>query len=285
MQGDSVITADSASLPVDSIATSIVKDTLTKDYVVYDSLFFYSSPFPIADSNFISVLPAVPIPQYHSGSVRPKDAIAESSLLTLLFLVIFFVLRLVGKGGEHAILQLKKILSSDERIYSTNVTPKTLYPFFWLIDMIILTYVVRLYLQEFTDYFIDRSGGQLLWRILLYVVTFWTVRQLLMFLTGSVFFKSTQISKWFSGMMMIMTLFSFSMLPLIIIYETGLHLSSNILYIWPIIFGFLPKVFQFAQIPKLFSLRNRGYLYLILYLCALEILPLLLFFKGLVLLK
>lgn len=285
MQSDSVITADLATLPVDSIAISVVKDTLTKDNVVFDSSFFYSTPFPVTDSDFFNVFPVIPIPKYHSGSVRPKDSIAESSLLILLFLVLFFVLRLIGKGGEHALLQLKKIMSSDERIYSTNVTPKSLYPFFWLIDIVILTYAVRLYLIEFTDQSFDISGGILLWKILLYVVSFWIVRQLLMLLIGAVFFKRTQISKWFSGMMLIMTLFSFSMLPLIIIHETGLHFSSALLFIWPLIFWFLPKVFQFAQIPKLFSLRNRGYLYLILYLCALEILPLLLFIKGLVLIK
>lgn len=285
MQVDSVITADTALFPVDSIAISVVKDTLANEYAVFDSLFFYSNPFPVTNTTFINVLPVIPIPLYHSGNLRPKDAIAESSLLILLFLVLFFVLRLIGKGGEHALLQLKKIMFSDERIYSTNVTPKSLYPFFWLIDVVILTYAVRLYLLEFTDYYSDISGGVLLWKILLYVVSFWLIRQSLMLLTGAVFFKRTQISKWFSGMMLIMTLFSFSMLPLIIIYETGLHFSSVLLYIWPFIFWFLPKVFQFAQIPKLFSLRNRGYLYLILYLCALEILPLLLFIKGMVLIK
>jgi hypothetical protein len=100
-----------------------------------------------------------------------------------------------------------------------------------------------------------------------------------------VFFGKVQVNRWLSGNNLIMTLFSLSLLPLVIISETGIQFSDEIFYWCPMLFWIFMKLLQYIQANKIFSIRNEGYVYLILYLCALEILPVMLFLKGLFLIK
>lgn len=285
MKGDLITSPDSTIWPVDTIAVCEVIDSLPEHSGLYNSALFNSCPFLLQDTNSRVLMPAITLPERHAGIERPDDTLTESFLLTLLFLVIFILCRFIGKGPEFLILNIKNILTTDERFYNTNSFFRRFSPIFWFTNLIIITFAIRMYMGHFTEYPISMSDGWIFWKIVIYVASFWIIRHLVLLLIGSVFFTNMQINQWLSGLKLIMTLFSFSLLPLVIFYETGMQLPDVILYCWPVIFWLLPKIVQYTQVLKLFSLKNGGYLYLILYLCALEILPVALFVKGLFLLK
>jgi hypothetical protein len=282
---DSIISSDTTTLPVDTLPIFEVIGSLPCHSGKSDSILYNSSFIQIKDTSSKSFLPIVSLPETHAGIPRPESTFSESFLLAIIFLVTFFFCKLIGGNNESLSFNFKKLLSTDERNYTTNTLAKRFSPVFWLMDIIILSYASRIFVGHFEDnQLLYRESGQL-WFLILYVAAFWIVWNIIMFLIGSVFFKKTQIEIWFSYNKLILDFFSLSLLPLVIVSETGTNLTDWIYYWWPVIFLVLPKIVQYIQAPKLFSLRNGGYFYLILYLCALEILPILIFIKGLFLLK
>jgi hypothetical protein len=82
-----------------------------------------------------------------------------------------------------------------------------------------------------------------------------------------------------------LTAFSVSLIPLLLLNEMGVTLPLLLLYAWPVAFLVIPRMAYAYKGLNFFLLGHGGYFYMILYLCALEILPLLLFFKGIFLIQ
>lgn len=84
---------------------------------------------------------------------------------------------------------------------------------------------------------------------------------------------------WMKWDFYIVTFFSVSLIPLLIWQGAGSQIPVNILYFWPIGFWFLPKAIYSFRDATFFSRDLGGILYFILYLCTLEILPIIFFVR------
>lgn len=281
MQGDSLIISDTLKTKVDSSYVVDLPVFINNEVALSDTIPFSLPVYVISKPE--TTFPLVSTDIFHSGTSRKKDILQESVILLLLLVVVFFLFRFFSKGTETALIYFRKLSKTDARNNKTDFSGIRIMPVFWIADMIILTFTSKMYLSYFNKNIVSEMPEIAFLTILLFVISFWLIKNFVSYVIGVVFFSKTQINNWFAMSMLNMTLFSLSLLPLIIVNTAGIALPLIIMVFWPLFFLVLPKMFQYLQAPKLFSLKKRGFLYLILYLCALEILPFLVFIKGLIL--
>jgi len=276
-----LIITDTLNRNIDSTFVVEVPDFIKREIIKSDSITFDFPSYKV--NEFVSIYPSITSDVFFAGKTRKKDIMQESIIVLLLLLVVFFLFKFFSRGTETAVLYFRKLSKNDVRSIKTDFSGLRILPVFWVADMIILSFSAKMYFDYYNKYFYSDISEISFYRILFYVIIFWFLKTIVSYIIGFVFFNKPQRNNWFSMSMLIMTFFSLTLLPLIIVNTAGIILPLIVLIIWPLAFLVLPKMFQFLQAPKLFSLKMRGFLFLILYLCALEILPFLVFIKGMIL--
>lgn len=84
---------------------------------------------------------------------------------------------------------------------------------------------------------------------------------------------------WMKWDFYIVTFFSVSLIPLLIWQGAGNQIPVTVLFFWPIGFWLLPKAIYSFRDATFFSRDLGGIIYFILYLCTLEILPVIFFVR------
>lgn len=219
--------------------------------------------------------------QRHQAELRPDKLVSETLLLSLLLFEVFLVAFLL-KRGLKLITQYIRI---DRTLPSTN-TPSTngFSTFLWLLTLVVFSLMGHVLLNAGLSQQGYGLDSYILLRIFGYTILFFTFQGLLYQILGKVFFSPQQTSHWVSNNKSILFFYAMVLSPILIGAEIGAITNKVFLYYWTLGFWFLARVWMFSKTIRIFSI-NRGYFfYLILYLCALEILPILLYYRGLFLL-
>jgi hypothetical protein len=219
----------------------------------------------------------------HVGIARTNKLLPESLLLVSLFFEILIITYLIKKGFSFINDYLKNIVSGRKESYPTGYSQKELKSNRYLLALSIVIFALFMPIivnahKEPLNYTLDFC---LFIRYLLYVLTFFFLKNTIYFIIGNTFFNKNQTRQWISGVTTVFSIYALMLSPLLVGIESGVQMSSIFIYAWAIGFLIIAKFWLLMKSVKIFSVRKDDFLYLILYLCALEILPILLFYKGL----
>ncbi|MDP4278158.1 MAG: DUF4271 domain-containing protein [Bacteroidota bacterium] len=253
-----VISTDSVAIPTISLTTA---DSLLK--------------LPVFDKSLTCITSKSP---GHPGIVRPTSTISESFLFVLLLLVILIMNRIIRSGPRFFLEMIRGVVNPEGRSFNTESVLKRSLPFFWILNVSIITLAARLFIEQYTSGTVQYDSW-LFWKLGAFVVAFWAVKQFLSWLIGIVFFGRNETQRLLMVSQVVLTFFSMTLIPILILCQAGIQIPINLAYAWPVAFLILPRIYYSFKSTYLFLAKKGGYLYLILYLCTLEILPLLLFLR------
>lgn len=239
----------------------------------YDTLWVKSSK--------VNLLPEIRENVVHTGDFRSNTTISESVLILIILVIIFITVNFLKKGKDEVSARIKNINSPDDRFVIPGSYSILFQPVIWAVNLVILVFTVKLYGEVIFGFKPDYTDMSVVLRVISFITGFWLFRYSIVWITGITFFSANQVRKWLTGVRLSVTIFAFSTLPLVIVHETGNIIPIWILIFLPATFWFIPKLMQIKQAIKLFSIKNEGFLYLILYLCTLEIGPIALLINGL----
>lgn len=280
MQESVIVNSDSTSLQVDTAAAASGFPYKEFQEIHKASDYFSFDPFAKADTSSTSLFPTLVSPVRYSGTPRPSTYISETILILILFLASFLFLKFF-RSETQAISNFFSQTKKENEKGKYFAIRKQFTPFFWMLDVAIISYAI---MHFFIGYKPGASSNEMFWRIVAFVASFLLLKIVLYRLTGAVFFGRGKSKSWIMGNHVIFNVFSFSVVPVLALSVSGILIPKYVIIAWPIAFWALPKlVYCLGNISNFSGYRNT-ILHFILYLCALEILPILLFVKGIFLL-
>ncbi len=222
----------------------------------------------------------------HQAELRPNKLVSETLLLMLLLFEVFLVAFLV-KRGLKLITQYTKInFGSAERLSTnTDSSPSGGFNIFlWILALVVFTLMGHVLLNAKLGQQGYGLDSYILLRIFLFTVSFFLFQGLLYQVLGKIFFSPLQTSRWIANNKSILFFYAMVLSPILIAAEIGAITNGTFIFYWTLGFLFLARVWMFSKTIRIFSIGKGYFFYLILYLCALEILPILLYYRGLFLL-
>jgi hypothetical protein len=208
----------------------------------------------------------------------------ENGMITFLVGCFFLLAFLLAKSKRFLLQQFKDFITHRERvsIFFTSGVIDIRYSLLLILQTCVLVGFCMFYyfdceLPELAEHFSFLSlTGIYMCMCLVYLIFKWIVYSCL----GQVFFDRTKVRLWMESYSILVYSLGFVLFPIILLL---VYLDLSILYI--IIVGFLLivtiKLLMFYKWIKLFSINVYGLLLLFLYFCAIEIVPLFLFYEGL----
>jgi hypothetical protein len=283
METNTLIKIDTIA-QLDSIAFPDASTIMFSDWTYSkDSIFFYSQKNWLNYSKLSKSNNSEYISDRHEGIARTNKLLPESLLLVSLFFEILIITYLIRNGFSFINNHLKNIVSGRKENYPTEYSQKEyksnrfLLALSFIIFALFIPIIVNAHNVQF-NYTLDLC---LFIRYLLYVLIFFLLKNTFYFIIGNTFFNKTLTRQWISGSTTVFSIYALMLSPLLVGIGCGVQISSIFIYAWTICFLITAKFWLLMKSVKIFSIRKYDFLYLILYLCALEILPILLFYKGL----
>lgn len=231
----------------------------------------------------VSIKSSSTYPLRHDGLLRPISLVSETFLFASLLCVVFILNRVVRNGSRFIPEILKNLLYMDEHSFTHETMPRRSVSFFWPINILLISLAGKMYLQLYGP--ATMMDSWLFWKLALFTTVFLIGKELAYQLVALVFFNTATLKRWRLGNTFIISFFSVSLIPLLVLNEAGVMIPSFFIYLWPLLFLLLPKFVYSVKGLNFFLVENGGYFYMILYLCALEILPLLVILKGVFLIQ
>lgn len=222
-------------------------------------------------------------PLRHDGMLRPVSIVSETFLFVSLLCVVFIVTRVVKNGLRFFPEILKNLMFMDEHSFTHETLSRRSISFFWPINFLLISLTGKMYLELYGPSNVLDSW--LFWKIALFIALFWFAKSILYKVVSMIFFNPATLKRWMLGNTFIISFFSISLIPLLLLNEAGVVIPSYFIILWPTLFLFLPRLAFSLKGLNFFLLEKGGYFYMILYLCALEILPLFVFLKGIFLIQ
>lgn len=223
--------------------------------------------------------------QRHEGVARQNRKTSESLMLGL----ILFEVLLVGfmlKRGLKLMAQYTNIgliLPVDGSV-SDHDSQSRYNPFLWFLTLIVLSLMAHVLVNTKPGNSIYGFDSLMIFKLFAYTCSFFIVQNAIVVFIGKLFFNSSLIRKWVFHNKTTLFIYAMTLTPLLIAAEIAIATNYNFLFYWSVAFLIIAKLWLFAKALRIFSVNSSGLFYFILYLCALEILPILLFYKGLFLL-
>jgi len=222
-------------------------------------------------------------PKRHDGLLRPVSMVSETFLFASLLCVVYIMNRLVRNGSRFIPDILKNLLFMDEHSFTHEKIPRRSVSFFLPINILLISLAGRMYLQHYGP--ATMMDSWLFWKLALYTTLFIIGKELVYLLIALVFFNAATFKRWKLGNTFILSFFSVSLIPLLLLNEAGVAIPSYFIYLWPLIFLLIPRFVYSVKGLNIFLVEKGGCVYLILYLCTLEILPLLVILKAVFLIQ
>jgi hypothetical protein len=221
----------------------------------------------------------------HNAVRRPDKIASESLMLGLLLFEIFLVAFLMTKGlkliGKYTRLTLSTNTSSE---YEEASQTGGFSLFLWAITLIVFSLMGHVLINTGAGTHKHGLDSLFMLRLFVYTFSFFIVQHWIYRMVGSVFFSAAQTNRWISNNKTFLFFFAMILSPVLIGAEIGAITNGTFVLIWAIVFLVLYKLWMLWRTARIFSVGEGAFLYFILYLCALEILPILLYYKGLFLL-
>ena len=222
----------------------------------------------------------------HQALLRPDKLVSETLLLSLLLFEVFLVAFLL-KRGLKLITQYTKInFTSAERLSTGSDSAQNggFNIFLWILTLIVFSLMGHVLLNAKLGQQGYGLDSYILLRLFIFTVVFFIVQGLLYQVLGQIFFSPVQTSRWIANNKSILFFYAMVLSPVLIGAEIGAITNGAFIFYWTLGFLFLARVWMFSKTIQIFSIGKGYFFYLILYLCALEILPILLYYRGLFLL-
>jgi len=222
-------------------------------------------------------------PLRHDGLLRPVSMVSETFLFASLLCVVFIMNRVVRNGSRFIPEILKNLLFMDEHSFTHETVSRRSVSFFLPINILLISLAGKMYLLHYGP--VTMMDSWLFWKLALLTTLIWVCKDIVYQLIALVFFNSATLKRWKLGNTFIISFFSVSLIPLLLLNEAGVVIPSYFIYLWPSLFLLLPRLVYSLKGMNFFLAEKGGYFYMILYLCALEILPLMVFLKGVYLIQ
>jgi len=222
----------------------------------------------------------------HQALLRPDKLVSETLLLSLLLFEVFLVAFLL-KRGLKLITQYTKInFTSAERLSTGSDSAQNggFNIFLWILTLIVFSLMGHVLLNAKLGQQGYGLDSYILLRLFIFTVVFFIVQGLLYQVLGQIFFSPVQTSRWIANNKSILFFYAMVLSPVLIGAEIGAITNGAFIFYWTLGFLFLARVWMFSKTIQIFSIGKGYFFYLILYLCALEIMPILLYYRGLFLL-
>jgi hypothetical protein len=222
----------------------------------------------------------------HNALPRPDKLVSETLLLSLLLFEVFLVAFLL-KRGLKLITQYTKInFSPAERLVTGNDSAQSggFNIFLWVLTLIVFSLMGHVLLNAKLGQQGYGLDSFIILRLFIFTVAFFLVQGLLYQVLGKIFFSPLQTSRWIANNKSILFFYAMILSPVLIGAEIGAITNGTFIFYWTLGFLFFARVWMFSKTIQIFSNGKGYFFYLILYLCALEILPILLYYRGLFLL-
>ncbi|MCK9311004.1 MAG: DUF4271 domain-containing protein [Bacteroidales bacterium] len=219
----------------------------------------------------------------HDGIVRSNRIMSESILLIILILEIALVAFLIKNSLKFINKTVKRSSGQDDwREYSEDVgRSHSSHEILWLISVVVFALMIPV-LLNFQGVQANYDQDNLLFfRYLMYVLLYFFVKFSIYRMVGMTFFSINQTRQWITVNKTMISFYALILSPVLILAEVGLPVQASFVYAWIIVSIILARIWQLINAVDIFSIKIGDFLYLILYLCGLEILPILLFYKGL----
>ncbi len=222
----------------------------------------------------------------HQAIQRPNKVVSESLLLTLLLFEVFLVAFLLKRGLKLITQYTKITFTSEERTATSNDSAQSngFSLFLWLLTLVVFSLMGHVLLNAKLGQQGFGLDSFILLRLFVFTVAFFMIQGLLYQMLGKVFFSPLQTSRWIANNKTVLFFYAMVLSPILIGAEIGAITNGSFIYYWTLGFLFLARVWMFSKTIRIFSIGKGYFFYLILYLCALEILPILLYYRGLFLL-
>ena len=223
----------------------------------------------------------------HEGIARSGRIISESLLLLLLLLELMLVAYLIKNGVKIINKTIRgSLISEDKNLYSEESVQEGFRyrQYLWVLSIVVFTLMIPAIVNIHNlqiNY--DLSSWQF-FRSFLYVFFYFLIKNAIYRIIGNTFFSPVQTELWISGSKTILSFYALSLTPILIFPGVGLTMQGAFVPVWVVGFLIIAKIWQLVKVIDIFSIGIGSFLYLILYLCALEFMPVLLFYKGLFLL-
>jgi|GEM_PF-1260187 len=222
----------------------------------------------------------------HQGIQRPDKMISESLLLILLLFEVFLVAFLLKRGLKLITQYTKITFYPVDRTASANDSSQSgsFSVFLWMLTLVVFSLMGHVLLNA-------KLGNQgygldsfILLRLFIFTVVFFLIQGLLYQVLGKIFFSPMQTNRWIANNKTVLFFYAMVLSPVLIGAEIGAITNTSFIFYWTLGFLFLARIWMFSKTIQIFSIGKGYFFYLILYLCALEILPILLYYRGLFLL-
>jgi hypothetical protein len=222
----------------------------------------------------------------HQALLRPDKFTSESLMLGLLLFEVFLVAFLLKRGLNLIVQFTQSGIGSTDISYSFKDGVKGLgfSKFLWILTLVIFSLMGHVLINLHTnrnDYTIDST--QIL-RLFGFTFSFFILLDLLFRLVGGFFFSLQIVERWRYNNKATLFIYAMILSPVLIGAEIGVITDEIFLLFWTFGFLIIAKFWMIVKTIRIFSISKGGFFYFILYLCALEILPILLYYKGLFLL-
>jgi hypothetical protein len=224
--------------------------------------------------------------QRHEAISRPDRFMSETLLFGLLLFEIFLVAFLLKRGfkmisqySRMSFLSVDRGVNSREPVQSNGFNQ-----ILWVLTLIVFSLMGHVLLNTQLGNLSYDLGSWLILRIFIFTFSYFILLNLLYRAIGIIFFTPAQTERWIANNKTVHFCYAMALTPVLIGAEIGAITNGRFIFWWTVGTLVLAKAWMFVKSFRIFSIEIGDFLYLILYLCALEIMPILLYYKGLFLL-
>jgi hypothetical protein len=219
----------------------------------------------------------------HDAVLRSNRMMSESLLLGLLLFEVFLIgfllkrgLKLINQYTRISFMPVDKGASTRDSIQTGGFSQ-----LLWTLSLIVFSLMSHVLLNAGLGYHNYQLGSWQIVNLFLYTFIFFFLRTLSYRLIGWIFFSSPQVERWISNDKTLLFCFAMVLTPVLIGAEIGSITNATFILYYTTIALILTKIWMLFKTVRIFSVGKADFLYLILYLCALEIMPILLYYRGL----
>ncbi|MEG1685425.1 MAG: DUF4271 domain-containing protein [Bacteroides sp.] len=269
------ILGDTTNWVIDTLQVETPKDTLE---------LYYAEQYTSGDSTHLVVEKGAPQVGFRGDPLAYRLR-ADDGVTAIVFLCFFFVAYVFTYGKRFLIQEVKDFYRTKERnsIFANSTAADFRYGLVLLTQTCILMGICCFdYFHTKLPQLFDVVHPNLVLGIyILYFALFYLLKWMVYHFLGWVFFDKSTTNMWLESYSTILRFFGISLFP-IVLMMIYFDLSLNVLLLIALLLFLLTKLLMFYKYLKLFSSNLYGFLYLIVYFCALELMPCFILFQGIV---
>lgn len=226
----------------------------------------------------------------YAGIERPYSFKMSDGIAFFLFLSFFLFVFVLSRGSGYVKQMFRNLVDDSERdsifVESTTSNEYRFKFFMFLQTAIILAIFIFVIIWLPVENVLNVAEYEVFTHILFYalaILLFWGIKWVLNRFLGYVFFDKQKANIWQSSYFSMLALLSLFLYPILlcVIHAQDIHflnISKNIFLLFLIIGFFI----ILRKGIRLFLVKPHGFFYFMLYLCALEIIPCVGLYLGLV---